>query len=66
MTAEENIRLTSINWSDPKKLTNEQLPLFVRHEPTEHVVGHEYANGMKVIGAVYEEIARRLEYNEYK
>lgn len=59
--SEDDKILALANWAKPEALTNRQLAAFVRREHGKHVVGHEYANGCKVINAVYEEAAKRLE-----
>lgn len=40
--------------------TCEELAEFVRVEPTEHIVGPQYANGMNLVEEIYAEIADRL------
>lgn len=40
--------------------TCEELAEFVLVEPTEHIVGHQYSNGISLVEEICAEIARRL------
>lgn len=50
------------NWTriPPSERTSEELAEFVRVEPTEHIVGPQYTNGVNLVGEIYAEIADRL------